>query len=400
MQTFLMRAGIEERDYTVEIPQWKELCTVVQADAAAEEDEAIALLLGASSVGSSMQHTVKNASLSSAQLKAKQSVTERIRRARKAYSYLYASIPVDLRQLVADVPQGYAYGVWSFLEKRFRNTEQDSVMALWKEFTTMVQDNEESFDTYKARVDSARELLVNAKQPIPEGLYASLILWNLQPHYSTAVLTLKTGDRLKDPAKIDWTSITDYMAQYERSQVHLGEIGVNNHERTMAARANAARRQNTTLSVKCFNCHKKGHYATQCDQPDRRQGKPTRSKQENDRSDRGNDASDASDCASDYEGKVKKQQSNLARGRNHSAILTSSDDEDELRSRKSYMCRATAGGGFQNGTSTKKPAPLRFKSLVQSLDQDEPGTGQERCKNIRSSAIIRVNAIRAVEQRL
>jgi hypothetical protein len=35
MQTFLMRLSIEERDYTKEIPQWKELCAAVSADTAA-----------------------------------------------------------------------------------------------------------------------------------------------------------------------------------------------------------------------------------------------------------------------------------------------------------------------------------------------------------------------------
>src|SRR5579875_2653339 len=49
MQTFLMRAGIEERDYTEEIPQWKELCAAVQDDARAEETDAVAVLLGGAS---------------------------------------------------------------------------------------------------------------------------------------------------------------------------------------------------------------------------------------------------------------------------------------------------------------------------------------------------------------
>src|SRR4051812_3018743 len=46
MQTILMRAGLDERDYAKEIPQWKELAAAVQADAQAADDEAVALLLG------------------------------------------------------------------------------------------------------------------------------------------------------------------------------------------------------------------------------------------------------------------------------------------------------------------------------------------------------------------
>ena len=104
----------------------------------------------------------------------------------------------ELRQLIADVPQGYAFGIWSFLEKKFRNTEQDTVMSLWTRFVRLAQEADETFDVYKARVDSVLELLTHAKQTPPAELYAALLLWNLQPRYATAVLTLKTSERLKD----------------------------------------------------------------------------------------------------------------------------------------------------------------------------------------------------------
>ena len=85
----------------------------------------------------------------------------------------------DTRLLVADVPQGYAHGIWSFLEKKFRNTEQDSVLALWERFTTLRQESDESFDVYKARVDSLRDLLSHAKEKITPSLYAATLVWKL-----------------------------------------------------------------------------------------------------------------------------------------------------------------------------------------------------------------------------
>ena len=126
MQTFLMRHGIEERDYAREIPQWRELAAAVEARAEADERDAIALVLGAAMA------PVKAEAPSAEEVKAKQRVADLISRSRKAFGFLYASLPVDLRPLVADVPQGYAFGIWSFLEKRFRSTEQDSIMALWE----------------------------------------------------------------------------------------------------------------------------------------------------------------------------------------------------------------------------------------------------------------------------
>src|SRR5690242_20638513 len=48
MQTFLMRQGIEERDYSKEIPDWKKLVAAVASDAEEEERAAMALVLGKS----------------------------------------------------------------------------------------------------------------------------------------------------------------------------------------------------------------------------------------------------------------------------------------------------------------------------------------------------------------
>jgi hypothetical protein len=210
MQTFLMRQGIEERDYASPIPAWVELSRAVQASAVAEEQDAIALVLGQA------PSSLKKETPSEEELKAKQRVASLISRSRKAYGFLYSALPVELRPLVADVPQGYAHGIWSFLEKKFRNTEQDTIMALWTSLTSVSQEADETHDVYKARVDSVVELLTNASQTVPPGLYASLMLWRLHSRYATAVLTLKTSDRLKDPKSIDWTYVAQFMAEYER----------------------------------------------------------------------------------------------------------------------------------------------------------------------------------------
>ena len=291
MQTFLMRQGVEQRDYMREIAQWKDLAAAVASREEAEENEAFASILAHSALSNSGVKVKDEPALSGSSVSGKKTDAMRvaeaaIARSRKAYGYLYAALSSDLRLLVADVPQGYAYGIWSFLEKRFRNTEQDSVMALWKSYTSLQQADDETFDEYKARVDSVLELLVHARQTTPPELYASLLLWNLQPKYSTAVLTLKTSERLKDPAKIDWKEIAEFMAQYERSQHGLGETNDTTAERAMAARGNSpsasssgytqvqrkSRQQRLAQprplsEVECFNCGKRGHYRSECRAP-------------------------------------------------------------------------------------------------------------------------------------
>jgi hypothetical protein len=166
MQTHLMRQGIETRDYAKEIPKWASLVAVVEADAESEEQAAIELLLGGGGGASSSSSTPMKkedkdaaAAVETQTRAAKKNIASMIGRSRKAFAILHSALPAELRPLVAEVAPGYAFGIWSFLEKKYRNTEQDSVAALWADFTTLAQDAEENFDSYKARVDSVAELL-------------------------------------------------------------------------------------------------------------------------------------------------------------------------------------------------------------------------------------------------
>jgi hypothetical protein len=380
MQTFLMRHGIEERDYAREIAQWRALAAAVQTDAEADEQDAIALVLGGASAA---LPPVKRQAQTPEEVKAKKTIADLISRSRKAYGYLYAALPVDLRPLIADVPQGYAFGIWSFLEKKFRNTEQDTVMALWERITTIAQEADETHDMYKARVDSVAELLAHAKQTLPPGLYASLLLWRLQPRYNTAVLTLKTSDRLKDPAVIDWPAIAEYMAQYERSQLGLGDTeGAG--DRAMAARNKPSASTGggkppggrDTSDVECYNCHRLGHYASSCPLPSRRQkngheGRPKQNKRQGGASSR-KSAGGASpgvsedDDGDESEGKVSPrtwppagqggQRVNMVRSLNRFTPLASEDDRGRVAAR-SYCARVLAG--LQQGA---RPAALAKKA--------------------------------------
>lgn len=307
MQTHLMRQGIETRDYAKDIPRWAALVVAVETEAESEEQAAIALLLAppqgtSASSPSTVVKLDKDAqeaadAAAAKQVAAKKHLAALIARSKKAFAILYSSLPAELRPLIADVPQGYAFGIWSFLEKKYRNTEQDSVAALWADLTALAQDSEENFDTYKARVDSVAELLKHAKQSVPSGLYTSLVMWKLRGSYATAVLTLKTGGKLTDTDKINWPEIVTYMNQYERTQDGLSDTS---SERAMAVRtggrpsSNAWQQRSPQVpssssssssssqpqqrgrspsphqgkppleQIQCFNCQKMGHYANKC----------------------------------------------------------------------------------------------------------------------------------------
>src|SRR3954469_8914718 len=66
METYLMRAGIEGRDYKVELPQWAELEAAVQSDLVAEEEEGMALLLAGAKAVAGTKAVLASAPVSSA----------------------------------------------------------------------------------------------------------------------------------------------------------------------------------------------------------------------------------------------------------------------------------------------------------------------------------------------
>jgi len=415
MQTHLMRQGVEERDYTEEIPRWLALVAAVQTDARAVEQAAIVALLGAAPAtpagkaagatpDAASSLAVKQEPSSPEALAAKKTVAVLIGRSQKAYGHLFAALPADLRLLVADVPQDYAYGVWSFLEKKFRNTEADNVAALWKQFVILAQSPDETFDEYKARVDSVVELLKHGKATLDASLYTTILMWNLQPRYATAVLTLKTGDRLKDPATIDWPAITEYMAQYERSQESLGETGEG--ERAFVARGRPQHTSSSSLSnpsgrgssagdrdwkktVVCFNCQQKGHIQKECPQPRtkpwRRDGRGGRGRGPGRQAPSQKDKQSWSQIAgaslsesdSDVEAPMKRGQ--MARRVNRFAALQGDEEADDVQSTptasvsRSYLARlmgatnessAGSSGGVAAAAASSAPPNDKRKPVV------------------------------------
>lgn len=394
MITFLMRQGIEERDYTKAIVQWEALVKAVGEEARIEEDDAIAHVLAAAATTQASGSTSTSTSSTlatthkkeAAQLAAEKTEAEKktkvgtmLTRVRKAYGYLFAALPPDVRLLVADVPQGYAFGIWSFLEKKYRNTEQDSIAALWSNFLSLVQSAEENFDEYKARVDSVVELLTLAKDKPSDGLYSTLLLWRLQPRYETAVLTLKTGDRVKDPSKIDWPAIVEYMGQYERSQQALtGVDGAS--DRAMAARgsrppssskstsalaANAKpgssrSSQSSTSSVQCWNCQEMGHFASKCPRPNPRRQKPKRGDRSSGKGGTNKPSWPGSKTSSEDETEHPKQKrANMMRSTNCYDSLNDDGVSEEIKHQRSYAAVLMAGS-----LATKKsPTPASTEDL-------------------------------------
>ena len=296
METYMMRAGLETRDYKVAIPHWTEIVKLVEADAIDEEQAAIdALLTGtkrepdakaSGSMSSPSPPVVSNAHRKLAAAK--------VARAKKAYGLIYQSLAQDLRDLIGDIPQGYAFGLWSLLEERFQSKKDDNITEIWQRFIGFSQESGEPFDAYMARVEKVHALLDAAGQKPASGLRKTILLYRLLPMYDAARLALQASKQLGDEGKeIDWLAIKMFMQDHEREKLRAdGPSAASEH--AMATRAVGARPQRSyaaasgavagraadssawKANIRCFNCNKAGHMSRECPAPRKDAGAPAR----------------------------------------------------------------------------------------------------------------------------
>lgn len=233
MHVHLQRAGAEGIHCKVMKEEaWVTMAHSVEEWAADELASALALISG-SSGSSSSTSTTKDAA--SEQMKAaRKLVAATVERSRKAYGILYTSLPDELRPQIGHIPNGWAYGLWHWLETKYQSTEEDSVgdlLALW---TQLRQDDDESFDSYRARVNKLRELLKNAKEEPSARMYAYIMLDRLHSRYKPAILALKAGGQMKDASVIAWDTVTAFINAHERSEQRSVEAEVAASAKAMA----------------------------------------------------------------------------------------------------------------------------------------------------------------------
>jgi hypothetical protein len=235
MDRFLMShaGGVHRKVRAVE--SWKSLSSDVEAWG--DESLEAALAAAGSKAAKVEQEKKEDASkqITPEVKAARATATMYVERSIKAYNYLMNALDVDVALQVAHLENGWAYGLWMWLERKYQSTEPDNIATLLRRWMDLKQGEGEFFDLYRARVNEVHTLLKVAGQEQSPEMYCFVLIDKLESRYAPAVMALHNGDKLKDKKNVDWEDVTAMINAHERKERQFAEAAASG-AKAMAAR--------------------------------------------------------------------------------------------------------------------------------------------------------------------
>ena len=268
---------------TQEIKEWKQLSELVQQWERESAEALMADMLGggAASSGSSSgdAKAIAAAAAAAAAVETKRAALKRlVSLSERVYAVLFDALPLPLRAQ-APQPEGYAFGLWSWLQSKYQCVEADSIGVLWRQWGLLEMGVEETYDAYRARANKLHALLAAAKESVSPIHFADVMLGRLRPRYAPAALALRASDRLKDLSKVDWDEVAAFVNAHERVEQRSGDgEAAAEMQQALAVQdgrgsgRGGTRQQGhggggkTDMSrIRCYKCKRMGHYSNSCD---------------------------------------------------------------------------------------------------------------------------------------
>lgn len=215
MEVHLARNGAEEIHMEAcTAAEWVALVTKVKAQAGEAMAEAKALFLGGGASAS------KAPAISDEAKNARAMVTAMVSRSRRVHGVIHSSLPDDIQQQAAHLPSGWAFGLWDWLAKKFQNTEDDGVEAMMREWSVLHMEENEAYDSYRARVNTLATRLEHAKETPTVRAYkiAMVDSTKVLPMFHASIMAMTEAGVFKDLKAVDWDSVAARLNAVERKE--------------------------------------------------------------------------------------------------------------------------------------------------------------------------------------
>lgn len=211
----------------------------------------------------------------------KKAADEEETKRKKAYSTLVLALNDTHLQMVMQVPEGDAHGVWAELVGHFERTTMASKAHTRGMLHKTRMQSGESFDLYRARVMELVARLVSMGETVSEGEQIYVLLEGLPDTYTNVKQTLEMNDALKMHDLVKNLRDFEEKATYKRhgqqeEQAHYaGQSRPFHGPRTTNSRIGSGRSCNCCGSSaggepnnappdRCALCKKNGHWADSC----------------------------------------------------------------------------------------------------------------------------------------
>lgn len=259
----------------MQIPDWKGITDKVDAFNAKSNKVAYDMM-GIKLKDATSQPKIKdeeekfNVDINSISEDIRKTIINTVQRVKTVYNILYEALPSDIRNCISVEIQGNGAALWTWLEERLHGNTIDVTYETISELFTIKQSSDETFETYKARVDELNEKLAATKEDLSPTLYRYVLLTKLRSEYQHFVVSLNLSKEYKEGTQVEiWKNISLAIQNFERTNLSNKSDSSSSSETAMAAhyKSNIKGSNNyhkSEFNPQCHHCGEFGHIRPKC----------------------------------------------------------------------------------------------------------------------------------------
>jgi transposase InsO family protein len=148
--------------------------------------------------------------------------------------------------------------VWQKLKGLFEGKSRSMMVNLGKKFHTTRCGENDDIRAHLEKLADLRERLASLGRTIDDAEYTSVILGSLPPSYDTAIDSIANSYEASDKDLTPTAVIRMALNEQEKRRLRKGK------DKTPDEAFTAEERKYKRKNVECYNCHKMGHYKSEC----------------------------------------------------------------------------------------------------------------------------------------